>query len=177
LLVSLAATALACASCSREISATPGVTTGPGVTATPVVQIIEPPETSDVPPVDLVSDPPSAPPGDPAEAKKSDWLASLPTISKNPLAGCRQCHVDVEEQYVGGVHYKENVACTRCHGPSEGHIADENNEVKPDELFARDDVDRLCGECHECFREDDADPPGERKVCTECHGSHETVVP
>jgi hypothetical protein len=97
---------------------------------------------------------------------------------KNPLAGCTMCHIDVEDEFVGGVHYKEKVACVKCHGKSEGHVADENNEVKPEELFARKDVDRLCGVCHECPRPEEAKPAAEppRKVCTECHGAHEFPV-
>ena len=97
---------------------------------------------------------------------------------ENPLAGCTMCHIDVEDEFVGGLHYKEKVGCKKCHGPSEGHVADENNEVKPDELFARKDVDRLCGKCHECPRPKEPKPaPAEpRKVCTECHGAHEFPV-
>ena len=97
---------------------------------------------------------------------------------ENPLAGCTMCHIDVEDEFVGGVHFAEKVGCKKCHGPSEGHVADENNEVKPDELFARKDVDRLCGKCHECPRPKEPKPaPAEpRKVCTECHGAHEFPV-
>ena len=100
---------------------------------------------------------------------------------KNPLAGCQLCHVDVEDEYTPSRHFKEKIACTKCHGRSEGHLADENNEVKPDEVFAREDVDRLCSECHECSREPANDPPVEsaaqRRVCTDCHGSHELKIP
>jgi hypothetical protein len=94
----------------------------------------------------------------------------------NPLAGCQLCHVDVEDEYVKSRHFRGNVACAKCHGPSKKHAADENNEVKPDEVFARTDVDRLCGRCHTCSRKV---PPawlrflrGRRQVCTECHGAH-----
>jgi hypothetical protein len=96
--------------------------------------------------------------------------------SKNPLAGCTLCHVDVEDEYVKSRHFKEKVACTECHGLSKGHVADENNEVKPDEMFARKDVDRLCSECHDCSREapspKQAPPPKKQLVCTDCHGAH-----
>ena len=97
---------------------------------------------------------------------------------ENPLAGCTMCHIDVEDEFVGGLHYNEKVGCKKCHGPSEGHVADENNEVKPDELFARKHVDRLCGTCHECPRPKEPKPaPAEpRKVCTECHAAHEFPV-
>lgn len=100
------------------------------------------------------------------------------SVATNPLAGCTMCHTDVENEFVGSVHFKMNIGCTRCHGPSEGHLADENNEVKPDELFARKDVDRLCGICHECRRpkETKAPPPAEPEVCIDCHGAHTVAL-
>ncbi|MHC4155194.1 MAG: hypothetical protein ACYST6_09785 [Planctomycetota bacterium] len=56
----------------------------------------------------------------------------------NPLAGCLQCHVDVEVEHLWSKHHSvSNMGCIECHGPSEGHLADENNEVKPDQAFAR----------------------------------------
>ena len=84
--------------------------------------------------------------------------------------------MDVEDEYVESRHFRENVACVKCHGPSRKHAADENNEVKPDELFAREDVDGLCGRCHKCSRK--VRPAwlrflkGRRRVCTECHTAH-----
>jgi len=103
-------------------------------------------------------------------------LADLESEAANPLAGCVMCHTDVGDQFQGSVHQKEAVGCTDCHGESKGHVADENNEVKPDEVFARKDVDRRCSECHECSRPGADRPPAEspatRHVCTDCHGSH-----
>lgn len=96
------------------------------------------------------------------------------STDKNPLAGCQQCHVDIEDEYAVSLHFKQKASCKDCHGPSEGHLADENNEVKPDEVFARKDVDRLCGECHECSRPTATEPPEQRsKVCIDCHGPHD----
>jgi hypothetical protein len=101
-------------------------------------------------------------------------------LQDNPLAGCSICHVDIEDQFVGSIHFEEKVGCKTCHGPSEGHLADENNEVKPEEVFAREDVDRLCGRCHECFREIPAEPElaadGKPKVCIDCHGAHDVKM-
>jgi len=108
-------------------------------------------------------------------------LHDLEAEASNPLAGCVICHVDVGDAFEGSRHHREEIACTDCHGPSEGHVADENNAVKPDEVFAREDVDRLCGECHDCSRSGAAKPPDPLpeawKVCTECHRSHELIVP
>ena len=97
----------------------------------------------------------------------------------NPLGGCDMCHVDVEDELTGNAHHAEGVGCVECHGPSEGHVADENNEVLPDRVFARKDVDSFCEKCHECSRPTAAEPattPEDRKVCTECHGAHDLVL-
>jgi hypothetical protein len=102
------------------------------------------------------------------------------SLQPNPLAGCTLCHVDVEDEFVGSKHFDEKVGCKTCHGPSEGHLADENNEIKPDEVFARKDVERLCSQCHECWRDIPdgwaKQPRDKRQVCTECHGWHELTV-
>lgn len=95
----------------------------------------------------------------------------------NPLAGCLQCHVDVEAEHLGSKHYRVlKTDCIDCHGPSEGHVADEINEVKPEETFARKDTDRLCNKCHKCSRKVTPSwtktPPEKRKVCTDCHAAH-----
>jgi len=131
------------------------------------------PPQSDTPP--RSDDAPAKPP--PAKPKPKEPPAPKPATEKNPLAGCQQCHVDIEDEYGPSLHFQEKVACTECHGPSKGHLADENNEVKPDELFARKDVDRLCGRCHECSRP--AEPKRipksspDYQVCTDCHGHHD----
>lgn len=99
-------------------------------------------------------------------------------LQPNPLAGCSLCHVDVEDEYVGTMHFKESVGCKTCHGPSKGHLADENNEVEPDEVFARKNVDRLCAECHDCDRPKPTKTPkgkdkGKPLVCIDCHSHHD----
>lgn len=101
-------------------------------------------------------------------------------LQSNPLSGCSICHVDIEDEFIGSLHFEEKVGCITCHGPSEGHLADENNEVKPDQLFARGDVRRLCERCHECSRPKPEKPEvtrdGQRKVCIDCHGSHDVAL-
>lgn len=120
-------------------------------------------------------------PAKPKEGKTSKEKKPRPArkypLQPNPLAGCSLCHVDVEDEYVGTTHFKESVGCKTCHGPSKGHLADENNEVKPDEVFARKNVDRLCGECHDCDRPDPTKTPKGKDekplVCIDCHGHHD----
>ncbi len=99
--------------------------------------------------------------------------------SKNPLGGCGQCHVDVVDELAVSLHQKKEIGCVKCHGPSKGHSADENNEVKPDRVIVRKQVDAFCGDCHKCSRP--AEPPAadeeKRKVCIDCHGAHDLRPP
>lgn len=104
-------------------------------------------------------------------------IQSLSQEKTNPLAGCLQCHVDVEAEHLSSRHHRvRNIGCIDCHGPSKGHTTDENNEVKPEETFARKDVDRLCSRCHKCSRKTTPSrtktQPDKRKVCTDCHLAH-----
>jgi len=102
-------------------------------------------------------------------------------LQPNPLAGCSICHVDVEDEYVGSMHFKKKVGCQTCHGPSKGHVADENNEVKPDHVFNRKSIDNFCTHCHHCKRPQAKKRAltkgkklsSKRKVCTDCHGHHD----
>lgn len=93
----------------------------------------------------------------------------------NPLAGCVMCHVDVEEEYIRSPHFAQQMGCRQCHGPSEGHIADENNDVKPDGVFSRENVEVLCGSCHQfsATTESSFAPGSYAPVCTDCHGYHD----
>ncbi len=110
----------------------------------------------------------------PAEAEPAP--AGPQPVAANPFGGCDMCHVDVEDEFVGTKHDVEGVGCVKCHGPSEGHVADENNEVLPDRMFADSQVDSFCLECHECSRPAASQATtanAEQKVCTACHGAHD----
>jgi hypothetical protein len=99
--------------------------------------------------------------------------------SKDVFRGCDLCHIDVADEMVGTRHLAKGIGCVRCHGPSRGHVQDENNQVRPDRVFARNDVDKFCGKCHRCKRPEAAKPRDRSKAadktCTECHGSHRVV--
>lgn len=94
----------------------------------------------------------------------------------NPFGGCGMCHVDVLDELAGGEHLAADIGCVRCHGPSKAHLADENNEVKPDRMPSRDQIDSFCGSCHKCTRPVRPVRPAatqpKPKICTDCHGTH-----
>jgi hypothetical protein len=122
---------------------------------------------------------PGATQDEPETSTAADSAGDYP-LQENPLAGCSLCHVDVEDEFVRTRHFKEQIGCKTCHGPSEAHLADENNEIKPDELFARKDIDELCQRCHECGRSNAAETPTNKDkqplVCIDCHGHHTLVL-
>jgi hypothetical protein len=117
-----------------------------------------------------------------SDSSKSAPAESQPAkakpVSDNPMGGCAMCHVDVLDDFAGTKHEAEGVGCTVCHGPSDAHTKDENNEVKPDITFTRKDIDAFCSDCHQCTRPKAAAlatrPSAELKVCIDCHGAHQT---
>ena len=162
-----AALLVAGASCRNDVS-DPATAADPATTADPV-------RIADSRP-DHVAPSNHVAPGNDMDLRDVDLadidLADMESIDANPLGGCTSCHVDIEDELRVSVHLIEEVGCVECHGPSDGHVRDENNEVPPDEVFARKDVDRLCGECHKCSRPKAEPPPPDRKVCTDCHHPH-----
>jgi formylglycine-generating enzyme required for sulfatase activity len=63
--------------------------------------------------------------------------------------------------------------CTGCHGPSKGHVADEQDGVKPDRIPRGDDIAALCMGCHQvgCPQTD------KTAGCQDCHHPHALVNP
>lgn len=94
----------------------------------------------------------------------------------NPFGGCDMCHLDVADELEDTRHEAKGIGCVQCHGQSIGHIRDENNEVKPDRVFTRKDVDAFCGSCHKCSKPPASKPQSKLKqgqqVCSDCHGTH-----
>ena len=98
-------------------------------------------------------------------------------------AACYVCHTSFVKEELGTVHLKDKVTCVKCHGLSAAHANDEDiGATPPDVVFRRDQIDRMCEECHETH-----DAPArkvlarflERRLslkspptCTDCHGRH-----
>ena len=170
--------------CPAVTVASPGVTAAAPAAVAPASGATSDPPASEEP-LSPADDPPDSGGSDLHEVDLSQLdfsdlsLDDLEPEEANPLAGCAICHVDAGDRFAGSQHAEGEIICTDCHGPSEGHVADENNRVKPDEVFLHADVDRLCGECHDCSRPGATKPPDPVpdgwKVCTECHGSHELL--
>lgn len=110
-------------------------------------------------------------------AMPASWRAMLEKAEafahQERMSWCLTCHINIRDALRGGKHLQGEISCVECHGASERHARDENNEIKPDQVFKRGDVDRACGECHECARKTSADEPGAApKVCSDCHPAH-----
>ena len=98
------------------------------------------------------------------------------------LSGCVVCHVDVADEIKGSLHEKGGIGCTTCHGHSKAHVQDENNEVKPDRVFPRHEIDPFCTGCHldSCAHAQTkhlGPPATPRKTCANCHGAHRARIP
>jgi|GEM_PF-751490 formylglycine-generating enzyme required for sulfatase activity len=91
---------------------------------------------------------------------------------------CARCHVSTSLEW--GISKHSTVTngtrvpnCTGCHGLSKGHVADEQNGVKPDRIPRGDAIAGLCTGCHVegCPKTD------QQKGCQDCHHPHALVNP
>ena len=107
---------------------------------------------------------------------------------------CYVCHLALKQEELTTTHLAEGYGCTECHGPCNEHIQDEMRMSPPDRLYGRQEVAKLCGECHDdphedvhdevaAFREKWNDRRRENgrmiagdTTCTDCHGTHNVGV-
>jgi hypothetical protein len=123
----------------------------------------------------------------------------------NENTRCYVCHLDLKMEEISTVHLDAGITCDECHGPSVEHLEDEMLMTKPDFLFGRSEVDKMCSNptCHKPGAEryvygfeDHTDtaavkdfynkwlgrirPNGRvitaKSVCTDCHGIHNIVT-
>jgi hypothetical protein len=108
---------------------------------------------------------------------------------------CFVCHAnyDFDEEKLVFSHARVNIGCTRCHGDSPRHSADEDGLTPPDRMFSRGNIRFNCLGCHDWLklvasdqlkrdRTDLQEKPdhqavldgtaAEKKFCTDCHGEH-----
>jgi hypothetical protein len=120
----------------------------------------------------LLEDLPDKPAAEPAEG---------PVADNGP---CYVCHTNYETEEMVVEHARENVGCMDCHGKSYEHRDDEDNVTPPDVMFAQDEIDAACRECHDMHDVPAVKVitrwqercPGKQNpkeiVCTDCHGQH-----
>ncbi|MCX5636702.1 MAG: DUF1080 domain-containing protein [Planctomycetota bacterium] len=119
----------------------------------------------------------------------------------NGNSKCYVCHPGLKTEEITTAHLDMDITCDQCHGPSIEHMHDEMLMTKPDLLFGRSEVNKLCSNptCHRPTedrivygRQDHKDPvvveaffkewKGRTRsngraimpnsVCTDCHGKH-----
>ncbi|MEA1950767.1 MAG: multiheme c-type cytochrome [Planctomycetota bacterium] len=116
--------------------------------------------------------------------KKTGAKEETPQIDPMSVnATCYVCHMTFVHEEISNQHFEAKVTCVKCHGLSAKHANDENiGATKPDIIYARKDVDKMCEKCHE----DHDVPPREvvarfikrklpakkQPICTDCHGTH-----
>lgn len=124
------------------------------------------------------------------------------SVSEKPSNDlCYVCHPGMKTEELTAVHLQMGITCNVCHGACVNHMHDEMLMTKPDLLFGRSEVDKMCsnptchkpGEGREIYgRKDHKDlaaveefyrrwlgrarPNGRavtaESVCTDCHGTH-----
>ena len=99
-------------------------------------------------------------------------------------SACYVCHGNYDGEELVVAHGKEGTGCIDCHGESIEHRNDEDNITPPDQMYALEDVDSMCADCHDMH-----DAPARKVierwqercpaktdpkeiVCTDCHFQH-----
>jgi hypothetical protein len=122
----------------------------------------------------------------------------------NGNSKCYVCHASLKTEDITTIHVDMDITCDQCHGSSVEHMHDEMLMTKPDLLFGRAEVEKMCSNpiCHKpgddrrvYGRADHKDheavkafqkkwlhrirPNGRfitsKAVCTDCHGTHNIV--
>ncbi len=112
-----------------------------------------------------------------AEQPPQDEAAPAPDSGQKEFkeAGvCVRCHiVSVLEWGISG-HRQAATTCQSCHGRSEGHVANERNEIKPQRLPRGADIaGQLCLTCHQSGCPESK----QLQTCQQCHHVHALVHP
>ncbi len=91
----------------------------------------------------------------------------------NQAGVCARCHVISVVEWGMSGHRKAGTDCAGCHGASQGHVADERNNIKPDRIATGDAVAGLCASCHSggCPK------TGRTASCQSCHHAHALINP
>ncbi|MCP5109316.1 MAG: hypothetical protein GY953_00620, partial [bacterium] len=98
-------------------------------------------------------------------------FSQTPKADYSPEHLCSRCHLHDMLEWSISAHNEGGADCIVCHGPSEGHLIDERNNVKPDHVPRGAEVADLCLNCHQS-----GCPPEERDdACETCHHSHGLV--
>lgn len=97
---------------------------------------------------------------------------------------CYVCHGNMDGEELVVSHGKEGTSCIDCHGASLAHRNDEDNITPPDKMYAPEDIDAMCGKCHdmheapardviERWQERCAAKTNPKEIiCTDCHYHH-----
>lgn len=104
------------------------------------------------------------------------WLAFArqdPDQQLKQAGVCARCHVISVVEWGVSQHWKNGTNCVSCHGESKGHVIDERNNVKPDQMPHAAAIAGLCLDCHK-----DGCPKVQKTAsCQDCHHVHALVNP
>ena len=103
--------------------------------------------------------------------------------AKETNAVCFECHIDFQGEELVREHEKHQVACVRCHGPSQAHMEDEVRRTPADFTPRGKAMKIFCLTCHNPGKHgristhaaEARRPADQRRSCTQCHGEHKLV--
>ena len=80
---------------------------------------------------------------------------------------CYVCHINYEQEKLTSSHAEAGIGCGRCHGASDAHCSDKDNNTPPDIMYPAEKINSFCKSCHP-----NSNLSGGKKFCTDCHGEH-----
>ena len=95
-------------------------------------------------------------------------LATAQQTALQQAGVCSRCHVAQVLEWSASKHTTAGIACQNCHGRSEGHVANERNQVKPDRLPQAQAIAPFCSSCHNAG----CPKTGQKTNCQSCHHAH-----
>ncbi|MFN7939451.1 MAG: SUMF1/EgtB/PvdO family nonheme iron enzyme [Bryobacteraceae bacterium] len=95
-------------------------------------------------------------------------LATAQQTALQQAGVCSRCHVAQVLEWSASKHTAAGIACRNCHGPSQGHVTNERNQVKPDRLPQNQAIAPFCASCHNAG----CPKTGQKTNCQSCHHVH-----
>ena len=95
---------------------------------------------------------------------------------------CYVCHINYKNEPLAKRHRDGGVGCDKCHGWSDDHCSDEDGLTPPKVMYPKEKINGSCLQCHNAMKTVDLAAlnaklaAGQKKHCTDCHGSHSLAV-
>jgi len=130
-------------------------------------------------------DPPTTLNSEEKAAALNKIVAAVAARPKQPVDNsfCYVCHGNYKSEPLARRHLKAKITCSRCHGSSDDHSADEDGLTPPQIMFPKDAINPTCMICHKVEKlaavaahEKVLVNRPDKPACTDCHGKNHRMA-